>query len=233
MRAKAVCLCLILFLSYASAQSAEPVTKSPDTAPVTYVLKPLAPLTMSYPAGQTATAAITALVAISEKGEVEGVNVYRNDSVPPAFSDGMEAAVKQWKFQPVTQDGSAIPVLAKVTVNFNGGKREATPTLAPATAFPDRVRLSEGLMRNLLVSKVPPVYPPDALAKRLSGTVLVKAIVDKAGKVTNLELVSGDPAFVQAAIDSVRQWKYRPFLLVGHPIPVETQMQVNFTLVGR
>jgi TonB family protein len=201
--------------------------------PALYTLQPLTPLAVAYPAGQNLTVDVIAILAISETGLVERVTVFDSPNSSPQLNSAVEAAAQPWKFQPVMQDGRPIPVLAKLTVGFNGEKREATTVLAPATAFPDHVRISEGVSRGLLIKKVAPSYPPDALAKGLEGNVLLKAVIDKTGAVTNLELISGNPAFVQAAMDAVRQWQYRPYLLYGHPVPVWTQMQVNFTLRGR
>ena len=60
----------------------------------------------------------------------------------------------------------------------------------------------------------------------------MKAIINKAGDVESLELISGHPMLVQAAMDAVKQWKYKPYLLNGKAVEVETQVTVNFTFSG-
>jgi len=109
--------------------------------------------------------------------------------------------------------------------------------VAPATAgdsnhpaLPRRVRVSSGVAQGLLVSKVNPTYPPDAREQRVQGVVMLKVNIDKDGNVYNVELISGHPLLAAPAIDAVKQWKYKPYLLNGMFIEVETQVQVNFTL---
>ena len=98
--------------------------------------------------------------------------------------------------------------------------------------LPRRVRVSSGVSAGLLVKKVNPVYPKAARKKHLQGVVIMSATIDKDGDIANLVVVSGDPTLAKAATDAVQQWKYRPYLLQGRPVEVETQIQVNFTLAG-
>lgn len=93
-----------------------------------------------------------------------------------------------------------------------------------------RVRISQGVSTGLLVSKLPPVYPLLARQGRIQGTVAVKAVINQTGDVVSVELVSGHPMLAPAALDAVRQWKYRPFLLDGNAVEVETEVTVNFAL---
>ena len=103
---------------------------------------------------------------------------------------------------------------------------------AASPVTPQRVRVSSGVMQALLVKKVPPQYPQDAKDQQIQGVVVLKAVINKEGNVSNLELVSGHPMLAPAAIEAVKQWKYRPFLLNGEPVEVESQVQINFTLVN-
>jgi protein TonB len=72
-----------------------------------------------------------------------------------------------------------------------------------------------------------------ARAARIEGTVVLQAIISKQGTIENLKVVSGHPMLVQAAIDAVREWRYRPYILNNEPVEVETQITVNFSLAGR
>ncbi|MGA2358501.1 MAG: energy transducer TonB [Terriglobales bacterium] len=108
----------------------------------------------------------------------------------------------------------------------------ATPR-NPASGTPQlagRIRISQGVATGLLVSKVPPIYPPLARDARIQGSVVMKAVISQTGDVISLELVSGHPMLAPAALDAVRQWKYRPYLLNGNAVEAETQVTVSFTL---
>jgi len=96
--------------------------------------------------------------------------------------------------------------------------------------MPKRVRVSSGVEQGLLLTKVQPEYPADAREARIQGVVILQATIDNEGNIAQLELISGHPMLAPAAIEAVKQWKYRPYLLNGDPVQVETQIQVNFTL---
>jgi protein TonB len=113
-----------------------------------------------------------------------------------------------------------------------GSVLSSTPVAVPKIATPQRVRLSAGVTQGLLVKRVQPAYPPLARQARIQGTVVLQAQISKAGDIENLQLISGHPMLAPAAIEAVKQWKYRPYLLNGEPVEVETQVQVNFTLAG-
>jgi periplasmic protein TonB len=85
---------------------------------------------------------------------------------------------------------------------------------------------------GLLVRKVNPNYPPLARQARIQGQVVLRAVIAKDGSIENLTLVSGHPMLAPAAIDAVKQWKYKPYLLNGEPVEVDTEVLVNFTLAG-
>jgi TonB family protein len=97
-------------------------------------------------------------------------------------------------------------------------------------AAPERVRVSSGVATGLLVKRVRVQYPEDAKKARVKGKVVMKAEIDKEGNVEALALISGDPMLAPAALEAVKQWKYKPYLLNGQPVKVETQVVVNFTL---
>lgn len=82
------------------------------------------------------------------------------------------------------------------------------------------------------MNKVPPVYPEEAKKSKIQGSVVLKTIVNRDGDVQRVELISGHPDLVQAAIDAVQQWKYRPFRLNGQPVEVESQVKINFVFSG-
>jgi len=114
-----------------------------------------------------------------------------------------------------------------------GGIVNSTSAVAvPKMATPTRVRVSSGVSQGLLVRRVNPTYPPLARQARIQGVVILQAQISKDGSIENLQLVSGHPMLAPAAIEAVKQWKYKPYLLNGEPVEVDTQVQVNFTLAG-
>jgi protein TonB len=113
-----------------------------------------------------------------------------------------------------------------------GSILSATPVAVPKIATPTRVRVSLGVSQGLLIRKVPPAYPPLARQARIQGVVVLQAQISKEGNIQNLQLISGHPMLAPAAIEAVKQWKYKPYLLNGEPVEVDTQVQVNFTLAG-
>jgi len=150
------------------------------------------------------------------------------------------------KVQMIKEDEAPPPVMATTGVvggvpggvpggsmgGVIGSVLSSTPVAVPKIATPQRVRVSSGVVSGLLVRKVNPVYPPLARQARIQGVVILQAQISKDGNIENLQLISGHPMLAPAAIDAVKQWKYRPYLLNGEPVEVETQVQVNFTLSG-
>ncbi len=107
----------------------------------------------------------------------------------------------------------------------------AMPPRAPSREQGDGpVRVSGGVMAGQILTRVNPVYPPEAKAKKISGTVVLSAVISSDGTVQDLSVVSGPAAFGEAALDAVRQWTYRPYLLNGNPVEVSTVITVNFNL---
>lgn len=103
------------------------------------------------------------------------------------------------------------------------------PPLVKPAAAPQRVVISH-LEESSLVYKVTPAYPPIARATHTSGTVSLAATISKTGAIENLRVVSGPPLLRDAAFDAVRQWRYRPYLLNGQPVEVDTTVQVVFRI---
>jgi len=113
-----------------------------------------------------------------------------------------------------------------------GGIISSTPVAVPKVATPQRVRVSQGVTQGLLIRKIQPAYPPLARQARIQGSVLLQAEISKDGTIQNLRLISGHPMLAPAAIEAVKQWRYKPYILNGEPVEVETQITVNFTLSG-
>ena len=107
---------------------------------------------------------------------------------------------------------------------------EAQPLSGPSTAAKAPVRISGGVAAGQLVSKVTPVYPPEAKQAKVQGAVVLHAIIGKSGEVERLSVISGPEALQASALDAVRQWVYKPYLLNGDPTEVDTTITVTFSL---
>jgi TonB family protein len=98
------------------------------------------------------------------------------------------------------------------------------------TSNPPPHSIRPDVLVNNVISKVSPVYPPEAKKARIQGTVVLNVVIGKSGAVENLKVESGPQELQQSALDAVRQWKYKPFLLNGDPIEVESTIKVFYTL---
>jgi protein TonB len=102
----------------------------------------------------------------------------------------------------------------------------SAPVQEPGLAIP----ISRGVSNGYLIHRVSPVYPPEARQLRLQGEVRVDATISEQGTVENLRLVAGQPILGKAAIEAIRQWRYRPYQLNGKPVKIATTIIVNFKL---
>ena len=120
--------------------------------------------------------------------------------------------------------GGGSGVMGSMFGNGNTPKVKAAP--------PKKVNISAGVAVGMLIQKTHTVYPPIAKAARVSGTVILQATISKQGTIQGLKVVSGPAMLQQAALDAVRTWRYRPYLLNNEPVEVDTTINVIFTLGG-
>lgn len=107
--------------------------------------------------------------------------------------------------------------------------RVITPTARP-TPTPAPIRMSEGVQEAMLIHRVTPVYPLTAIKTRVSGVVRLAAVIGADGRIRELQVLGGHPFLVQAAVNAVREWVYRPTMLNGSPVEVMTDITVTFNL---
>jgi|SRR5580700_1162506 TonB family protein len=170
-------------------------------------------------------------IQVSETGDVESAELISGD---PVLAKSAIEAVKQWKFKPFIKNGKPISVSSKLPFSFafSGNIRdEEVPT--DTTAAIKRVRVSKGVSQGLLVYRVQPVYPLEARREGIQGQVILRAVISKEGRISGLTLISGPKELAPAAIGAVEQWRYKPYLLMGDPVEVDTEILVNFTLSPR
>jgi len=113
-----------------------------------------------------------------------------------------------------------------------GGIISSTPVAVPKAVTPQRIRVSQGVTQGMIIRRVQPAYPPLARQARIQGPVVLQAEIGKDGSIQNLRLISGHPMLAPAAIEAIKQWKYKPYILNGEPVEVETTITFNFTLSG-
>jgi len=146
------------------------------------------------------------------------VQIIKEEEAPPAMAGGVMGGVPGG-----VPGGSMGGVI--------GGMINSTAAI-PKVATPQRVRVSSGVSAGNLIKRVQPNYPPLARQARIQGQVVLQAEISKEGTIQNLQLISGHPMLAPAAIEAVKQWRYKPYLLNGEPVAVDTQVVVNFTLSG-
>ena len=151
------------------------------------------------------------------------VQMIHEEEAPPPMPTTGAGVIGGIGGVPGGQIGGVIGSIVNSTSNL-----AAVPKFIPPT--PQRVRISQGVTKGLLVQKIEPQYPSLARAARVQGEVVLSAIIDSNGQITNLQLVSGHPMLVPAAISAVKQWRYKPYLLNGQPVEVETTITVIFSL---
>jgi protein TonB len=140
-------------------------------------------------------------------------------------------APPQLSFNDIGVDGGIGPGSRDgVWRSLNDSVRAVAPPPAPAPTV--RQFRTSSMLEGSIVRRVQPVYPPLARSAHIQGPVVLSAAISKAGTIEDVHVLSGHPMLVGAAIEAVRQWRYRPYILNNEPIEVETQITVNFTLAN-
>jgi TonB family protein len=124
---------------------------------------------------------------------------------------------------------SSPPVLANLVASKVPNFVTDIPVVAPTIAN-ERQKDSSGVAQGSLIRQVNPRYPQQAVQARVEGTVVLQAVIGKDGSVQELHPLSGSPLLIPAAMDAVRQWRYKPYQLNGEPVEAETQINVKFAL---
>jgi protein TonB len=139
----------------------------------------------------------------------------------------------------IARDEAPPSMVASDTAGVPGGTGDVlggigtgvAPPPPPPAATPDRIKVGGEVQSASLVKQITPDYPGIAKTARVSGTVTLRAIISKDGSIEKLEYVSGPPLLMASAIRAVKEWKYRPTMLNGQPVEVDTTVQVVFSLV--
>jgi periplasmic protein TonB len=186
-----------------------PPPPPPPPAPAVKIVKPVARLIQS--------GKLVAPTVIPKK-----VNIIKEEEMPPDVGAvGVVGGVPGGM-----PGGTAGGVLGGILGGTGGGPPP------PPKAIPSRIRVGGNVEQAALIHQVLPQYPQIAKTAHISGTVILHAIIAKDGTVQELQYISGPPLLMRTAMDAVRQWRYKPTLLNGEPVEVDTTISVVFTLGG-
>jgi protein TonB len=148
--------------------------------------------------------------------------IREEEAPPPAISGGVIGGI------PGGIPGGQLGGVIGGIISSSASSTAIIPKIQPAK----RIRISQGVTQGMVISKIEPTYPKLALSARVTGVVLVRAIISREGTITELQVVKGHPILVPAALEAVKQWRYRPYLLNGEPVEVETYITVTFQISG-
>jgi protein TonB len=183
------------------------------------------------PAPPPARAEVERQSALPRQSDLIGQRLREPQAIPRRVANVIESEA------PLPEVPSTGPGVPGGTGPSEGNPLNALVNLTPPAIIPRPtvsapLRISEGVAQGFLVHQVKPVYPPLARQARIQGAVLLQAIIGKDGSIENLRLVSGHPMLAPAAIEAVRQWRFKPYTLNREPVEVQTEITVNFVLGG-
>jgi len=207
--------------SHAPAAESAVAPSAPITEPHSSVSQPIAPQN-SKP-----SANISNSPAITIDADTEPVP----KKAAPAIVVKSYAAGKKTQAQGEESAPQLPSTLAVASPNDKNlsGLMSSVPTALPKATLAT-LKISQGVSQGLLIKRVQPRYPQNALAMRVQGAVELQATINKEGNISNLKVVKGDAVLARAATEAVRQWRYKPYYLNGEPVDIETQITVNFKL---
>lgn len=216
----------------ANSTTAAPLSAVPESAPERAAIPPKSEQ-LAKPVIEPEISAPTARHEENDDDgsiEVQELPMSR-DSKPPAAAKPPLVVKPDAGIKPLGKSSQTAP--PPVQVSSLGPANSALPNLttsSPAlpTLAPTSVRVSQGVSQGLILKKVAPKYPPMAVQMHKEGAVELLATISKQGSITNVKVLSGDEVLAKAAVDAVRQWKYRPYLLNGEPVEIQTQVTINF-----
>jgi TonB family protein len=187
---------------------------------------------------------VIAEATVGPDGSVTEAHVIRSIAL---LDEAALDAIKGWKYTPTMLNGVPVPVIMTVTVNFTpsatggsaaGGTMSSAQAPTQSAPAPETVFLNGRQALNIggdvkapeRTRYVAPAYPADAQAARISGIVIIQAVIDESGHVASTKVLRSVLGLDQAAVDAVLQWEYTPTTLNGTPVPVVMTVTVNFTL---
>jgi TonB family protein len=178
------------------------------------------------------TGTVVLHVTISQDGTVKKLDAV---SGPDNLRQSALTAVKQWKYRPTVLNGQPVEVDTTVNVVFSLDVPTAdqSPLATPPAeeTHPFRIHVPGDVAEKNLIRPVFPVYPSHAAFDlHITGTVLMHVIISQDGSVQKVGYISGPKELKDAAMDAMREWEYKPSLLNGQPVEVDTTVKIVFSL---
>ena len=179
---------------------------------------------------KTAAAKSPAKTSASISGPIAKSNVDAEPSAQPiVVKNGTTVSPAR---TPTVGSDAAAPSVLDVAPSPSGGSLSNLLSNPGDSSKPvlQALNVSQGVSQGLLIKKVQPTYPPAAIRMHLEGSVQLLATIGKTGNITAVKVQGGEPLLAQAALDAVKQWKYKPYYLNGDPVEIQTQVTINFKL---
>ena len=228
--------------------SSAPVTASQPVAPSTPAPAPTAsaPASSAPAVSQPVTKASEPAASAPDTATEEDQSSPEKQTPSSKAASGKSAASPKSAAAPLMVKGGAEPSVKKAPAAVDAPAPSLIGMAVPASTAPplnlgtanvvapkpvlQTLNISQGVSRGLLIKKVQPTYPQNALAMHVEGAVELMATISKQGNITGVKVISGEQLLTRAAVDAVKQWKYKPYLLNGEPVEIQTQITVNFKL---
>jgi TonB family protein len=167
----------------------------------------------------------TSTISASTGADPEAKEIARPAIVVKSYKAGKTQAQSE---DSAPQIPSPLAVASPHDKNLSG-LVSSIPTALPKPSMAT-LKISQGVSQGLLIRRVQPRYPQNALSMRVQGAVQMEATINKEGNISNLKVLSGDVVLARAATEAVKQWRYKPYYLNGEPVEIQTQITVNFRL---
>jgi protein TonB len=210
------------------ANVAHPVTSTPKT---TSAEKPSATLAASSQPKAPEPNRVQSI--IDETAGDAHASKSAGDEQPDSSPEPAPIMVKGGKIgkQPKATDAPAPSMIGMAAPDATAPPANLIPSASPSMRPTlSTLNVSQGVSTGLLIKKVAPSYPPNAMRMQVEGNVELVATISKIGNISNIKVVSGDAQLTKAAVDAVKQWKYKPYLLNGEPVEIQTQVTIKFKL---
>ena len=203
--------------------SQEPVGVPEEAMQKLRTVKPV----LSAESGMRMQGTVVLNAIVNKSGGIESLQTV---SGPPTLVPAALEAVRQWRYRPYEVNGIPRVVGTTIRVEFPDVGDEKSEASAPPEESPVLANAED--IRERLVYKIAPVYPPLARQARIQGTVVLRIFINKLGEVRDVELVSGHPMLAPAAGEAVKKWRYMPYESGGKAVEIQTEVQVIFRMAG-
>jgi TonB family protein len=224
------CSFAVLLVSFglirAVAQDSQALLSVPEETMQALLIHKVKPVPPGEP-GMRIAGTVVLNAVINKDGVIESLHMM---SEHPSLLPAAIEAVKQWRYRRYEVNGIPKAVTTRIRVEFADASDGETETAPPQEESPVLATAED--MRDRLLYKVAPKYPPLARAARVQGTVILRIIINKLGEVRDTQLLNGHPMLAPAAVDAVKKWRYIPFESDGKAVEIQTEVQVIFRMAG-